>query len=154
MLKLRAAAAGDMELYYEWANDPSTRQNAFNQERIEYAEHASWFSNKLASDSALLLVAEDEHGVPVGQIRFDIADDTAEISFSIAGFYRGRGLGAEILRLGCQALRQRLGCKVRICGYVKTGNTPSNKAFIRAGFEKVGEQVERKGALCNMYQLG
>ena len=35
-LSLREVTAKDMDLLYEWANDPTVRQNAFHTEPIPY----------------------------------------------------------------------------------------------------------------------
>ena len=44
---LRKATYEDMDLIFKWANDSAVRNNAFNQEKIEYQEHKKWFKSCL-----------------------------------------------------------------------------------------------------------
>jgi RimJ/RimL family protein N-acetyltransferase len=132
-ITLRRATSDDMMLYFEWANDPDVRKNSFSQEPIPLEAHKDWFTRKLNDTNAVLYVLEVD-GVPAGQIRFDLKNDEAEIGFSIAQQFRGKGLGSDILRYSCAALWRDKGTFLLICGAVKTENTASNRAFERAGF--------------------
>ncbi len=97
-LYIRRATPEDVDLVFEWANDKTVRENSFNSEPIPYEEHAKWFGNKLKDSNCLLFIMETD-GIPVGQIRLDITDDLAEISYAIGKEYRNKGYGKKIILL-------------------------------------------------------
>lgn len=131
---LRPARIDDLLLYFQWANDPDVRRNAFHQEPILLTSHQDWFTRKIADNRSYLYVLEKE-GVPAGQIRFDTTDDrTVEIDFSVAREFRGQGLGSILLRLGVEALAQDAPHPIIVHGAVKRENTASCQAFLRVGF--------------------
>ena len=55
-LSLREVTAKDMDLLYEWANDPTVRQNAFHTEPIPYENHKMWFAKNLADREVLMYI--------------------------------------------------------------------------------------------------
>ena len=71
MLTYRTAQPADARLYFDWANDPDTRQQSFNSAPISLETHTAWFTRKLADPNALLLCFTNETGEPVGQVRFE-----------------------------------------------------------------------------------
>ena len=58
-LSLREVTAKDMDLLYEWANDPTVRQNAFHTEPIPYEDHKMWFAKNLADRDVLMYSVSD-----------------------------------------------------------------------------------------------
>ena len=137
-LSIRPARADDAGLLWKWANDTSVRERSFNKQPIAWQSHLDWFSHRLASsDTRFYLLIENEE--PVGQIRFDRdeAENSAEISFSVAREHRGKGFGIEILRLTVKQALKDLDCE-KITAVVIEGNEVSSKAFIRAGFTTEG----------------
>lgn len=48
---LRKATIADMDLLFEWANDPLVRQNSFTTEKITYEEHQRWFWKALEREN-------------------------------------------------------------------------------------------------------
>lgn len=135
---LRAAAPGDCQLFWQWANDPAVRSMAFHSEPIPWESHQHWFAARLASAKSQLFVLEDADAKPVGQIRFDEAEDGVfEIDLSIASGLRGSGIGQDLLSQGEALLRQRARVS-RLRASVKLDNTASLKLFRRAGYEERG----------------
>lgn len=137
-LTLRRATEQDMMLYFEWANDPVVRQNAFSQEPIPLEAHKSWFAKKLADKNTVMYVLESD-GVPAGQIRFDLVEPHLfEIGYTIASEFRGKGLGTVILQTSTQQLERdkALFKPFTMRGVVKQENIPSCKAFLSAGYEE------------------
>lgn len=137
---LRLATATDVLLYFEWANDPDVRKMSFDGNSIPIDAHRIWFARKLESPDVLMLVLEAP--TPVGQIRFDVANDVALIGFSLAGRARGRGLGSYLLRQGCQHLHARFPDVRTARGLVKAANIASRRAFEAAGFHVATETRE------------
>src|SRR3989441_2297326 len=92
----REARMADADVLWRWANDPETRQNSFNTSPILYEEHVAWLSQRLGSDAMPTWIFSDGD-VPVGQVRFDISGDVAEIGITVAPEQRARGYGRAML---------------------------------------------------------
>ncbi|RMG84288.1 MAG: UDP-2,4-diacetamido-2,4,6-trideoxy-beta-L-altropyranose hydrolase [Bacteroidetes bacterium] len=132
--RIRQATMEDMETYWEWANDPVTRNQSFSSQPIPFESHKAWFTQKLFSPDTYLYVLEYK-GTPVGQIRFDLEKE-AVLSYSVAPEARGRGFGSFLLRKGIQRFKKDLVRPTSIVGYVKASNKASNRAFQQLGFRK------------------
>jgi UDP-2,4-diacetamido-2,4,6-trideoxy-beta-L-altropyranose hydrolase len=133
-LRLRPARPGDAELLWQWANDPVIRQSAFSQDPIPWKEHLAWFQKKLRSSDTVILLAFDAEDEPVGQIRFDRdASGSAEIDLHLSPAQRGKGYGQDVLTAGIERMRRTRTVR-RFSATVKEGNTPSIRAFEKAGF--------------------
>lgn len=135
-VSLRKATDTDKLLYFEYANDPLTRQSSFNSKPIEWETHCVWFEKKLR-DTCCFMYVFMVAGEPAGQIRFDIQDNEgAVISYVLAANYRGQGLGHIILSEGILRLIKDIQYipNNAIVGYVKFDNIASNKAFLKLGF--------------------
>lgn len=143
MLTHRLAQPADAQLYFDWANDPATRRQSFNQAPISPETHTAWFTRKLADPDALMLVFANEAGDAVGQVRFEriaVADlpDEIVIGLSVDAAHRGRGLASQLIEQACAVCRAHWG-PVTIHAYIKPDNQPSQRAFERAGFRLSGE---------------
>lgn len=132
-LYLRNAVMSDMDLYFEWANDPAVRSNSFNTDPIPYDTHVKWFNKVLNSGDVFLYVLM-ENDVAVGQIRISISDSVAEISYSISSDFRGKGYGHKIVSLLIEKIRDDMPDIKTVCARVKTGNEASRKVFDNEGF--------------------
>jgi UDP-2,4-diacetamido-2,4,6-trideoxy-beta-L-altropyranose hydrolase len=131
----------DAALLWGWANDPETRRNAFTKAPIPYETHVVWLQGRLASDATRLLIFADAEG-PVGQVRFDVDADVAEVSIVVAPERRGRGHGRAMLTEAVRALRAEHGPAVRPRAAVLGHNARSLALFRACGFVSVG--VERR----------
>lgn len=137
-LGLRRVEEADCRLLWEWANEPEVRSASFSSAPIPWCEHREWFTKKLGDERILMLIATDEQGVPVGQVRFERTNNReADIDISITPERRGSGLGARLIEKAVQAAFEQTDL-VRVHGVVKAGNRASAKAFERAGFRNVG----------------
>lgn len=137
-VRLRRATGADARILWTWANDPVVRAAAFHPEPIPWASHVQWLDARLRSERCLLFIAESG-GRPVGQVRFDVEPGgTAEIDVSIAAESRGRGLGAAVLRLACDAYHAH--ASETLVAHVRPDNVASARAFERAGFARAGTE--------------
>jgi UDP-2,4-diacetamido-2,4,6-trideoxy-beta-L-altropyranose hydrolase len=127
-LELRPAAAEDMMLLYDWANDPEVRQNSFNQSPIPLEVHKIWFENKIKEETSLFLVAR-VRGIPAGMIRYDLREAQGVISYLVDRHFRGRSLGAVLLQKGEEALRARHPEISTLVGHVQETNLASVISF-------------------------
>jgi len=139
-LSLRPVTMEDAQLLLSWRNDPATQAASFNTQAVDLASHLQWLQRKLASPDALMFIACDQTGQPVGQIRLDIENGDALIDFTIAPAMRGQKLASRLLRLGCLPVLRRQIVR-RMVGYVRSENVASQRAFLRAGFESMGEEL-------------
>lgn len=132
---LRNAAPDDMELIYEWANDDEVRKNSFHTDKITFQEHKAWYENKMKSESTLFYILMFE-GKPAGQIRLELEGDFAQINYSIAKEFRGRGLGRAMIELSEKKLKSEYPHIKKMTAEVKTENSSSQKIFEKSGYEK------------------
>lgn len=131
----REATNSDARLFFEWANDPAVRMNAFNQDDITWSDHLPWFEARLKNEHSKIFVLQWNEN-PLGQIRFDRKDYHWLIDYSISKQYRGKGLGKLIVELGLKALLPLTKPQERIIAKVKQENIPSIRVFEDLGFAK------------------
>ena len=139
-LTLRPVQGQDCKLIWTLANDPSVRTYSFSSEFIPWNEHVRWFKSKLNDPYCIFYIAMNESGVPIGQIRFDKNVSQIVTSVSITNQFRGRGHGSLIIKLASQKYFQVSDAQT-IHAYVKKGNEASKRAFLKAGFRKMGRTV-------------
>jgi UDP-2,4-diacetamido-2,4,6-trideoxy-beta-L-altropyranose hydrolase len=133
-LLMRPVSADDSDLVLQWANDPGTRQYAFSMAAIGRDEHAAWFAKRLANPEVVFLIAQTEHGVALGQVRFERQEDgTWDLSYLVAPAFRGRGVGGRLLRSAIEVLTQ-LHPSAVVVGLVKRENEASMRIFQALGF--------------------
>lgn len=129
-MELRLASAADADALLELRNDPDVRRESFTTTEVDSAGHAHWLRDRLGRDHTRIYVAEAD-GAFVGQGRVE----DGEISVAIAAPFRGRGLGAKLIRMVSDRAAIELGLG-EIVARVKTGNAASLAAFAAAGYER------------------
>lgn len=150
-LALRPAIPEDSSLYWQWANDPQVRENAFRSEPIPWEKHQHWFKNKLKSQTSCLWLLFRANK-PIGQIRYDlIENNTAEISFSVAAEGRGQGAGTKLLKYTRRLASAALPIE-KVIGLVLVENKASQRAFEKAGFTSTMTPKFVHGKLCVQFE--
>lgn len=141
MIALRPFERSDAYPLWLWANDPTTRRASGDRAEIAWEDHRRWLEALLASDLAVGFLAM-EHDRPVGSIRFDTRDRwaTARLSYLIAPEARGRGLGGELLRLGCERLLA-VHPDAELEAQVRGDNEASARLFRRLGWRVDGSKA-------------
>lgn len=130
---LRHADPQDMELLYRWVNDPETRRNSFTQHEISREEHEEWFAGMMRDPNRIQYILMDGD-VSVGQIRIDIMDEVAQISYSIAPNERGKGFGQRIIGLAKNEIKKEYPFVRTLEAAVKPQNAASISCFESNGF--------------------
>ncbi len=132
MSRCVAATMGDADRLLAWANDPITRSNSFNPDRIDPESHVSWLRRVVDDENSMLLIAEygDQ---PIGQMRFDEEEGQVLVSVGLAVEARGRSLGAPLILAGVRAARTRWPT-LSMVARIKVDNTASIRAFRVGGF--------------------
>lgn len=136
MVYLREAAQQDMDLLFGWANDPVVRANSFTVDPIPYESHVAWFQRMMKDDSALQYILMDGE-VPVGQIRLNINGEEAEIGYSVASEFRGKGYGRKMLQLVLEKVNEERPGIRKLVAKVKPENAASAKLFESEGYDTV-----------------
>jgi len=140
-LRYRQATELDLDLYYGWANDPAVRVQSFNQGAVPYDTHCAWFRRRVAATDCLMLVFEDaSSGEPVGQVRFEGGPEHATVGLSIAASQRGKGLAEEMLSQATAEFQRRNPVR-GIRAQIRLENTASRRAFEKAGYNLVGQEL-------------
>lgn len=134
---MRPATREDCRRIWEWRNDPVTRAASFETSPIPYQQHERWFSQKLRDSSTRLWIVLDVQGTPIGQLRFDIENQTAFISIHMAPGSRGQGYGSAAIRYGSDLLLASEPVR-SIRAQIKADNAASVAAFERAGYSNAG----------------
>lgn len=138
---LRRAVMSDAYITHEWRNANESRRYSRDSRTIPFDEHLIWFEKSLSSGERVLLIAES-NGEPVGVLRYDLRDGTAETSIYLAPDKYGQGIGQRVLREGCLWLKSNTPGISRVVADVKAENSRSAHAFLAAGFKHVIDRFE------------
>lgn len=140
-LYLRLASFEDINILYDWANDPITRMNSFNSTQIPYETHVKWFHKMMLDEDVLQFILMCDN-TPVGQARLSINGSDAEIGYSIDSKYRGMGYGKMLCQLLIDKVREEYPQIKNLIAQVKPQNVASLYCFQKCGFIKSFEQYE------------
>ncbi|KAF5056949.1 hypothetical protein DSECCO2_361990 [anaerobic digester metagenome] len=152
-LSLKPVTNGDIHNIYKLSNEHYIRGISLNSKEIEFNEHEIWFKNKLSDDNCLFLVAK-VNGNFVGQIRFDIDDDTAVVSISLVKTYRGMGMGLNIIKTALKILKTEKKNVKSVIANVKSDNVSSKRFFLKVNFNFLGEKIIKKQKVCQfIYEI-
>jgi UDP-2,4-diacetamido-2,4,6-trideoxy-beta-L-altropyranose hydrolase len=139
-LSLRLACQEDAVTLWQWANDPVTRRNSFEDRPVPWDGHFRWVTEKLTAPDTRIWILEKDC-VPVGQIRCDRIDgDTAQISYSVDRAHRGKGLGAYLLSSSFERACTELDVK-RIEAHVLVQNSESLRSLEKAGYQRLTTHI-------------
>lgn len=139
-LFLRPVQDGDCEFLYKWRNDPQTQAMSITTGAVSWDDHVRWFQASLSNPYRILLIGE-KWGKRVGVVRFDVHDEAAEVSVTVAPDVRRQGVGRAMLAEGCHALLAS-GRVRRITARIKNRNKSSLRAFTRVGFSPCRQEGE------------
>lgn len=134
-LDLRPAVIEDMELVFQWRNDPWLVPFSSSQTTVSWEEHENWFKNSLNDDDTLILIIEVD-GQSVGQVRFNrLSSNEAVVAIYMIKPYTGKGYGTRLLTNACRKVKDIWPIK-EVYAYIRHDNEASISAFERAGFNK------------------
>ncbi len=143
-LRVRHAKLADEAILLHWANYPTFRRNAFSPELISAESHRNWFRARLRDmESCHLYLVETETSFPVGQVRFDYADQTWKVDYALAPQFRGRDLGRRMLEAALLRLREDEP-GLLVFSQVKDSNNPSCRVFESLDFDAQINWRERR----------
>lgn len=137
-LTYRKAEEKDVDLIYQWANDPLTRANSYNSEPILFQTHEKWFKSKLIDNNAFIFIAEKDIQ-PVGMIRYELKQDYAVVGILIDTAFRGRGFAVKMLKESAQLYFEK--SSLPINAFIKESNLASIKSFEKAGYHFLRNEI-------------
>lgn len=131
---IKLAKIEDMKAVFELSNDSLVRLNSFNQEKISWENHQTWFENKINNKNCLFYIVKNEENNLISQVRIDkINPAEGDISISVSPLFRGKGYGAKILKMVSEKASSEQNIK-KINAYIKNENITSQKMFEKAGY--------------------
>ena len=136
-MKLRSARVEDARRAWSWRNAPLTRRFFRDPRPVPLAEHLAWWSRTLADPARRLFIAHCGL-LDVGVLRFDLADDNAEVSIYIDPDLTGLGLGPAVLAAGQRSVLDGTTGVRALRAEILPANRASASAFKSAGFEQTG----------------
>jgi RimJ/RimL family protein N-acetyltransferase len=141
MVTLRRATSTDSQMVFGWRNEEEARAASRSSSAVQWDDHVSWFTERLAllHRESLWIILSD--GTPVGSARINRYedDDRAEISIVLAPEHRNHGLGREAISLLATTART-MGCIP--VAFVRPENRRSVNTFLAAGFDFVDTLVQ------------
>lgn len=130
---LREATEKDIDILYEWVNDPVVRGASFSEENISYSEHQKWYKKVLNSANCRQYIYIYDN-TAVGQVRIWVSDNEAEISYSVCKEKRCMGHGKLLLQLTYEQVKDDFPNVQKLVAKVKPGNVASQHAFLAVGY--------------------
>lgn len=133
---LRKAEIVDCEKVFMLSNCDYVRKYSMNQNKIEWNAHVQWFKKAIDDKDLLYYIIEDVERNFIGQIRFKVSGNAAEVSISIHYKFHGKGIGLCALRQAMENCTLLIP-EIRIfVASIHVENTGSNRLFIKAGYKK------------------
>jgi UDP-2,4-diacetamido-2,4,6-trideoxy-beta-L-altropyranose hydrolase len=130
---IRAAQNSDARFVFDCRNHPAVRAVSRNDAEISWADHQRWFAAALQHPNRHVFIGEID-GRPIGSVRFDVSDATAEVSISVHPSQHGAGIGRALLA-GAELAVSRTRPELReLSAAVLDGNRPSMALFEGAGY--------------------
>ena len=87
--------------------------------------------------------ADEDNDINVGQVRLILnTDGSAVIDYSVDKAYRGLGYGIRMLSLLKETVHKDHPAIKKLIGQVKSGNTASEKCFLKCGYKEVFKEYE------------
>jgi UDP-2,4-diacetamido-2,4,6-trideoxy-beta-L-altropyranose hydrolase len=130
----RKAIDKDSATLFNLANDRLVRANLINQEPVKWSDHLDWFSGKLMDDDCYFLLAYTGSDNLVGQIRFELKNNFAEIYIAIDREFRGKRLSKTLIFNATYKCFQENPNLEYIVAYISALNIAAIKAFSKAGY--------------------
>lgn len=136
---LRNAVLKDIDILYDWVNDPICKKNFFTSHIITIEEHKAWFDRKINDKECKIFIA-CIYDVNIGQIRLETEGNNIYVSYFIDERYRGNGYGIDILKLAEIEIRKNINGDFYLIGKVKKENIASIKCFEACNYDMVEEE--------------
>lgn len=129
---LRPANLSDAKNIFDLSNEYLVRENSISKSIITWENHLIWLKNKIDDSNYRFYIIVDQSDNFIGQLRYEITNNDAVVSISLASNYRNKGLSSKILIEGSKKIMSENINK--IFAYIRPDNQSSIKSFEKAGY--------------------
>jgi len=133
-LDIRKANIGDLVNVYKLSNEKLIRKNSLNRGRIIFENHVDWFKKFISNKNNFFIVVYFNE-ILIGQVRFEIKNNSAIISISISKNFQSLGLGQHIMLQSLVKLKEKFIYIKEIIAIVKRNNKISQRFFLNNNFK-------------------
>lgn len=133
VISFRLATESDATMIYGWRNAEEVRKFSRDTRSISWEDHSAWLKKSVVLDDRIVLIAECDSN-PSGVLRFDLFENSAEVSIYLSPAVVGRGIGSSVLSEGVRWFRARFPEVKRLRAEIRPENERSARAFAIAGF--------------------
>ena len=140
-IQLRRAEEADSKDLWEWRNHPDVRTHFFNSSIIPWEEHKKWFMKKISDNSSRIYIANFQDR-KIGVIRFDKEKNQVSVSVNLNPEFLNKGFGSLLIKKGTDKFINDTRNNKPIIARIKTANTSSIAAFIKARYKLVRKKVQ------------
>ena len=133
-IEIRRAEVNDSISIFHWRNDEKIRNVSKSSEIIPLTDHQNWFENVLRNTNCELLIGRLLNQV-VGVVRFDIAENSAEVSIYLVPNSGFSGYGRSLLLSAEKWLKKNRPEVTALRAFVMRENTSSEKLFIDLNYQ-------------------
>lgn len=121
----------DKSFIFELNNDPESRRNSFNRNKITMKEHEVWFNNRLLDENSIFYICESKDKA-IGIVRFQKNEFYTTIGINIVKSERSKGLAKTFLKKTCKLYFEKNSLPIH--AFIQEENVASIKTFKKAGF--------------------
>jgi RimJ/RimL family protein N-acetyltransferase len=132
-ISLRNAVPSDIRKIFYLSNDPLVRLNSSVSTVIKWEEHKNLFTKKLKYINHLFLLFHFRDKL-IGQVRYIVKNNEAEISISVHKRFRGKKISGKMLSLSQKVIIKEYPNVSKIKATAKDFNEASQKIFLNAGY--------------------
>lgn len=133
-IEIRRAEVNDSISIFHWRNDEKIRNVSKSSEIIPLTDHQNWFENVLRNTNCELLIGRLLNQV-VGVVRFDIEENSAEVSIYLVPNSGFSGYGRSLLLSAEKWLKKNRPEVTALRAFVMRENTSSEKLFIDLNYQ-------------------
>lgn len=131
---IRKVKQEDINDIFELSNKDYVRRYSFNKRKIEWEDHVNWFNRIIEDKNVAFYVISDKDDHFLGQVRFNINNNSAIISISLSELIVGKGFSKMILRQSVDKLFRENNAIDEIIAFVSEDNIASVKLFTSSNF--------------------
>lgn len=131
---LRKVKEEDIVDAFQLSNEDYVRKYSINTKKIDWEDHKIWFANIIKSNNHIFYVVTNNTDGFLGQLRFEIEDESATVSISLCKSIMGKGLSEKLIIKSIERIREERKELKKIIAFVSNENVASKKLFENAGF--------------------
>lgn len=143
---IRLVKERDCDDVWKWRNHPEVRKWCVDTKEIRLEDHKKWFYEKINDKKTEFYIAEEGNN-KIGQVRFDILKNVAEININLNPEYFGMKLGHRVLLETTNIFFKRHIKIKKVLAKIIPENLASIKAFSKAGYKFIFSESENNNEI-------